>query len=83
MYVVSLKGKNVFQGEEIVCTITRMDNLDRVCAYIKQKYSVEFEPLATRFTSYWWCFNNITDGRDISLIVESVYTEEDIESLLS
>lgn len=82
MYVVSLKGKNVFQEEEIVCTITRMDNLDRIRVYIKQKYNIEFEPLATRFASCWWGFDNITDDRDISLIVERVYTEEDIESFI-
>ena len=83
MYVVSLQGKNVFQGHDIVCTITRMSNLDKVRDYIKQKHHVEFEPLSAHFTSHWWCFNNITDDRDISLIVENVYTEDDIDDLLS
>ena len=82
MYVVSLVGKNVFQGNTIVCTITRMSNLDKIRVYIKQKHGIEFEELSSNFTSGWWCFNNITDNRDISLIVENVYTEEDIDSLL-
>ena len=83
MYVVSLVGKNVFQGHDIVCTITRIYNLDKIRVYIKQKYGIEFEELAAHFTSHWWCFNNITDNRDISLIVENVYTEDDIDALLS
>ena len=82
MYVVSLVGKNVFQGNTIVCTITRMSNLDKIRVYIKQKHGIEFEELSSNFTSSWWCFNNITDNRDISLVVEYVYTEDDIDSLL-
>ena len=82
MYVVSLVGKNVFQGNTIVCTITRMSNLDKIRIYIKQKHSIEFEKLSANFTSGWWCFKNITDNRDISLIVERVYTEDDIDKLL-
>lgn len=82
MYVVSLVGKKVFKGNTIVCTITRMSNLDKVRVYIKQKLGIEFEKLSSNFTSSWWCFNNITDNRDISLIVENVYTEDDIDSLL-
>lgn len=83
MYVVSLQGKDVFQGNDVVCTITRMSNLDKVRVYIKQKHGIEFEELSAIFTSNWWCFNNITDNRDISLIVENVYTEDDIDALLS
>lgn len=83
MYVVSLQGKDVFQGNDIVCTITRMSNLDKVRVYIKQKHGIEFEELSALFTSNWWCFNNITDNRDISLIVENAYTEDDINALLS
>ena len=82
MYVVSLVGKHVFQENTIVCTITRMSNLDKIRVYIKQKHGIEFEELSSNFTSSWWCFNNITDNRDISLIVENVYTEDDIDSLL-
>lgn len=83
MYVVSLVGKKVFQGNTIVCTLKHISDLDKIRVYIKQKHGIEFEELSARFTSTWWCFNNITDDRDISLIVERVYTEDDIESLLS
>ena len=82
MYVVSLVGKDVFQNRVIVCTMTQMDNLDRVCVYIKQKYGVEFEKLANRFSSCFWGFDNITDNRDITLVVEKVDTEDDIEGFI-
>ena len=83
MYVVSLIGKNVFHGNIIICTITRMSNLDKIRVYIKQKYNVEFETLSAYCTSCWLCFDNITDDRDISLVVENVCTEDDIDALLS
>ena len=83
MYVVSLVGKDVFQGHDIVCTITRMSNLDKVRVYIKQKYNVEFEIIPANFFSVLYRFDNITDDRDISLVVENVYTEDDIDALLS
>ena len=83
MYVVSLTGKNVFHDNMIVCTITRMSNLSKVRNYIKQKYGIEFEELSANFTSDWWCLDNVTDDRDISLVVENVYTEDDIDVLLS
>ena len=83
MYVVSLIGKDVFHDNTIVCTITRISHLDKIRIYIKQKYNVEFETLAADFTSGWLRFDNITDDRDISLVVENVYTEDDIDALLS
>lgn len=83
MYVVSLVGKHVFQGGTVVCTITRISNLDKIRIYIKQKHGVEFEKLSAQFTPSWWKFDNITDDRDISLIVQHVDTEEDIERFLS
>lgn len=83
MYVVSLVGKHVFKGSIIVCTITRISNLNKIRIYIKQKHGVEFEKSSALFTPNWWCFNNITDNRDISLVVECVYTEDDIDCLLS
>ena len=83
MYVVSLTGKNVFHDNMIVCTITRMSNLSKIRNYIKQKYGIEFEELTAYFTTNWWRFDNVTDDRDISLVVENVYTEDDIDFLLS
>ena len=83
MWVVSIKGKHVFQGSDIICTITKISNLDKIRIYIKQKYNIEFESTAAISTPNWKCFHNISDDRDITLIIENVYTEEDINSVLS
>lgn len=82
MWVVSIKGKHVFHGSDIICIITKISNLDKIRVYIKQKYNIEFENTASISTPNWKCFNNITDGRDITLIVENVYTENDINDFL-
>ena len=83
MWVVNLQGKDVFHDNVIVCTISKLSYLDKVRIYIKQKYNVEFEITAAISTSNWKCFYNITDNKDISLIVENVYTEDDIDAFLS
>ena len=36
MYVVSLIGKHVFQGNTIICTITRMSNLDKIRVLLEE-----------------------------------------------
>lgn len=72
-YVVSLAGKRVFHDWSIQCIIKHIDDLDKVRTIIKEKHNVEFEKLSTHFTSSnYWKFNNITDNRDIYLIVERV-----------
>ena len=83
MYVISLQGKDVFHDNTIVCTSTQLSHFDKIRIYIKQKYNVEFETLPADFTSDWCHFDNVTDDRDISLVIENVYTEDDIDALLS
>ena len=83
MYVISLTGKDVFQGNNIVCTSVKRSNIDKVLAYIKQEYDIEFEEYSTDFSiNCWWRFRNITDDRDISLIIENVPTDDDIAACL-
>lgn len=72
VYVVSLAGKHVFHDWSIQCVITHIDDLDKVRAKIKEHHNVEFEELSARFHDGWWKFDNITDNRDIHLIVERV-----------
>lgn len=72
VYVVSLAGKHVFHEWSIQCVIKDIDDLDKVRAIIKEKHNVEFEKLSAHFTSYYWKFDNITDNRDIYLIVERI-----------
>ena len=82
MYLISLQGKDVMSNRVNVCVITQMYYLDTIRVYIRQKYSVEFENLANRFSSCFWGFDNITDNRDITLVVERVYTKDDIEGFI-
>ena len=71
-YVVSLAGSNVFHDWSVRAIIKRIDDLDKVRAVIKDKSGIEFEDKPSRFYTGWWCFDNITDYRDIKLIVELV-----------
>ena len=72
VYVVSLAGKHVFHDWSVQYVIKHMDNIDKVRTIIEENYNVEFEKLACRFTSNYWEFDNITDNRDIHLIVERI-----------
>lgn len=49
-----------------------MSDLDKVRAKIKENHGIEFEELSSHFYNDWWDFANITDDRDIHLIVERV-----------
>lgn len=72
VYVVSLAGKHVFHDWSIQYVITRMDDLDKVRVKIKERYNVDFEKMFTQFAYGYWKFDNISDNRDIYLIVERV-----------
>lgn len=72
VYVVSLTGKHVFPDWSIECVIKHMDDLDKVRDKIKENHGIEFEELSSRFHNDWWRFNNVTNDRDIHLIVERV-----------
>lgn len=71
-YVVSLAGKHVFHDWSIKCVIKHIDNLDKVRAMIKKNHDIEFEDKSSQSYNGWWKFDNITDNRDIKLIVERV-----------
>lgn len=72
VYVVSLAGQSVFHNWGIQYVIKHIDNLDKVRTKIKENYGIEFEELSSSFHNGWWRFNNVTDDRDINLIVERV-----------
>lgn len=72
VYVVSLTGKHVFNYWSTQYVITHLDDLDKVRAKIKEEHNVEFEKLSSHFTSNYWKFDNITDNRDICLMVERI-----------
>lgn len=71
-YVVSLAGKRVFHDLSIQCIINHFDDLDKVRTTIKKKYNIEFEQFSSSSNSHRQVFNNITDDRDIRLVIERI-----------
>lgn len=71
-YVVSLVGTNVHKSHSTQYVIKNIDDLHKVCAMIKKNHDIEFEELSSRFFDGYWEFMNITDDRDITLVVERV-----------
>lgn len=72
VYVVSLVGTNVHKSHSTQCVIKNISDLDKVCDIIKKHHNIEFEKLSSRFFDGYWEFINITDDRDITLVVERV-----------
>lgn len=71
-YVVSLAGSHVFHDWSVRAIIKSIDDLDKVRAMIRDNNGIEFDDKPSHFYNGWWCFDNITDNRDIKLIVELV-----------
>lgn len=71
-YVCSIVGKDVFHNGVIIGLIKHVDDLDKVRQIVKDRHGIEFEELASRFSNGWLKFSNITDDRDVSLLVERV-----------
>lgn len=72
VYVVSLIGDNVHCKHSTQCVIKHMGDLDKACDIIEKNYGIKFEELSSRFFNGYWEFKNITDNRDITLVVERV-----------
>ena len=70
IYVVSLVGKDVYQDGIIYCCIMDINNLDDVRDIIKSQYNIEFEDSSSYNDYSYLKFDNITDNRDIRLVVE-------------
>lgn len=72
-YVVYLWGEGVWSNQAIQCLIQDYSELDDARKIIKEKYNLEFSELCTSFCGTdIQRFSNITDDRDITLIVERV-----------
>lgn len=81
MWLVSLAGKDVFNDIVHVCTISSIKCEQLIREYIKQKYSVEFDLNYRIGYCGYRAYDNITDDRDITLIIENIATEDDIIGL--
>ena len=72
-YVVYLQGSKVQGGFSHQCLIESFSELDDARKLLKERYNLEFSTYCTKFyDSGHQEFNNITDDRDITLVVERV-----------
>ena len=72
-YVVYLQGSNVQGSFSPQCLIESFSELDDVRKFLKDRHNLEFSTYCTSFcgTDYQQ-FSNVTDDRDITLVVERV-----------
>lgn len=81
MWLVSLVGNNVFHNEYHICAMFDLKHENEIREYIKEKHGIEFSADVSSShdcVSYYRHYDNITDDRDVSLVLEKVSTEEDI-----
>lgn len=72
-YVVYLQGSKVQGGFSLECLIESFSELEDARKLIKEKYNLEFTEFCSKFYgNSHQEFNNITDDRDITLVVERV-----------
>lgn len=72
-YVCSIIGNDVYHNGVNIGIINHVDDIDKVRRIAKERYDLEFEELASSFRDGWLKFSNITNDRDVALIVERVY----------
>lgn len=75
-YVVYLKGQNVYQGFSLQGTLHSIRKDDEIRKRIKRNYQIEFEELASRWAPNYWEFKNMTDDRDVTLVIEKTTFED-------
>ena len=71
-YVCSIVGNDVYNNSVNIGIINSVDDLDKVRRIAKDRYGLEFEELASCFKDGWLRFSNVTDNRDVALLVERV-----------
>lgn len=73
MWLIKLKGKNVFRGESILGYIENRSELDRVRSSLKEQYSTEFagKEVVQKYDIYLE-YPIINSDKDITLIVELI-----------
>lgn len=71
-YVCSIVGNDVYNNSVNIGIIDSVNDLDKVRQIVKDKHGLEFEELASNFKIGWLRFSNVTDNRDVALLVERV-----------
>lgn len=69
-YVIYLSGSAVHNNMSIRGVLSNINDDIIIRNQIKEQYQIEFEELASRQTSSYWVFNNITDDKDVKLVIE-------------
>lgn len=71
-YVCSIVGNDVYNNSVNIGIIDSVNDLDKVRQIVKDKHGLEFEELSSHFRDGWLRFSNVTDNRDVALLVERV-----------
>lgn len=84
VWVVTLAGEHVHHGHSVQGVIETIDDLSVIREKVKEAYKIEFESensASDDFRSFYRKYMNITDDRDIMLILErvSMYQNGDLK----
>lgn len=71
-YICSIVGNDVYHNGVNIGIIESVNDLDKVRQIVKDHHGIEFEELASCFRDGWLKFSNVTDNRDVALLVECV-----------
>lgn len=73
MWIVALVGEHVHHGHANQRVISDLSMLDEVRDHLKDTYGLEFsEHNASSYSLGYRRYDNISDTRDISLVVETI-----------
>ena len=87
VWVVTLAGEHVHHGHSVQGVIKTIDDLSIIREKIKETHKIEFESENSARDDFKFCYRkhvNITDDRDIMLILErtSMYENDDLKEQL-
>lgn len=72
-WIVALVGEHVHHGHANQCVISNIGMLDEIRNRIKDRYELEFSEQSVSTYSFGYRrYNNISDDRDVSLVVEAI-----------
>lgn len=84
VWVVTLAGEHVHHGHSVQGVIEIIDDLLIIREKVKEAYKIEFESKNSardEFEHFYQKYENITDDRDIKLVLErvSMYQNDDLK----
>ena len=85
VWVVTLAGEHVHHGHSVQGVIETIDDLCIIRKKVKEAYEIEFESANSardEFEHFYQKYENITDDRDIMLVLERVlmYQNDDLKT---